>query len=74
MHPHMIQYKHCSTFDSTPEGNIGPCLDMARAMLSVAGTVVVPALPVNGRTTYLGYHFVHGVPLHESPMSRTPNR
>ena len=70
--PHMIQYKYCSTFDSTPEGNIGPCLDMAGDMLAVSGTVVVPALPVNGRTTYMGYHFVHGVPLHESPMSRHP--
>jgi len=72
LHPHMIQYKYCSTFDSTPAGNIGPILDVALDVLRVPGTIVMPALPVNGRTTYLGYHFVRGLPLDESPMSVHP--
>lgn len=70
--PHMVQYKYCSTFDSTPEGNIGPVLDVALDTCGAPGTVVVPALPVNGRTTCHGYHFVLGVPLHESPMKDHP--
>lgn len=68
----MVQYKFCSTFDSTPEGNIGPCLDVACELLAQVGSVVVPALPVNGRTTYMGNHFVLGVPLSESPMRSHP--
>lgn len=72
LQPRMIQYKYCSTFDSTPLGNIGPILDEMTRRLGVDGTVVVPALPVNGRTTYCGVHFVHGVPLDESPMRTHP--
>lgn len=73
LQPRMIQYKYCSTFDSTPEGNIGPCLDVAMQTLGpLPGAVVVPALPVNGRTTYQGRHFVLGVPLDESPMRQHP--
>jgi uncharacterized protein YgbK (DUF1537 family) len=72
LRPRMIQYKYCSTFDSTPEGNIGPILDVALDALKVPGTVIVPALPVNGRTTYQGQHFVLGVPLDESPMRHHP--
>jgi len=69
----MVQLKYCSTFDSTPEGNIGPCLDVALdAFEGLPGTIVVPALPVNGRTTYQGYHFVLGAPLDESPMRDHP--
>jgi 3-dehydrotetronate 4-kinase len=67
-----IQLKYCSTFDSTPEGNIGKSLDAARDVFDFRSTVVCPALPVNGRTTYMGYHFVHGRLLSESPLSRHP--
>ena len=35
-------------------------------------TVALPALPVNGRTTYMGHHFVHGQLLSESPMRNHP--
>lgn len=72
LQPRMIQYKYCSTFDSTPDGNIGPILDETTSRLGVPGTIVMPALPVNGRTTYCGLHFVHGVPLDESPMRHHP--
>lgn len=67
-----IQFKYCSTFDSTSAGNIGP---VAEALLDALGTrfaVAVPALPVNGRTLYLGHLFVDGVLLSESHMRHHP--
>jgi 3-dehydrotetronate 4-kinase len=70
--PQMLEIKYCSTFDSTREGNIGPTLDAAMDEMGEPFTVALPALPVNGRTTYLGYHFVHGQLLSESPMRHHP--
>lgn len=64
--------KYCSTFDSTPEGNIGPVLDELLELTSAPRAVVVPAFPDNGRTVYQGYLFVHGQLLHESPMRDHP--
>ena len=66
------QIKYCSTFDSTRKGNIGPSLDAAMDALQTKATIVSPALPVNGRTTYLGYHFVNGDLLSESPLKDHP--
>ncbi|MBL8295017.1 MAG: four-carbon acid sugar kinase family protein, partial [Bryobacterales bacterium] len=40
--------------------------------LDASYTVAVPALPVNGRTQYLGHLFVNGVLLNESPMRHHP--
>lgn len=65
-------FKYCSTFDSTTEGNIGPVTDALLGALEQDFTVVCPALPINGRTTYQGYLFVNGVPLHESGMRNHP--
>jgi len=70
--PHQIYFKYCSTFDSTPKGNIGPVADALMNELSEPFTIAVPALPVNGRTQYQGHLFVNGVPLHESPMRSHP--
>ncbi|MGD2175324.1 MAG: four-carbon acid sugar kinase family protein [Candidatus Brocadiaceae bacterium] len=70
--PRQCQIKYCSTFDSTRKGNIGPSLDAAIECLDVEATIVCPALPVNGRTTYNGYHFVHGALLSESPLRDHP--
>lgn len=67
-----IQVKYCSTFDSTPRGNIGPSLDAVLEATGAEATIVAPALPVNGRTTYCGYHFVHGQLLSESPLRDHP--
>ncbi|HVF43261.1 MAG TPA: 3-oxo-tetronate kinase [Pyrinomonadaceae bacterium] len=70
--PRVFQIKYCSTFDSTPEGNIGPTVDAALEELGEEFTVALPALPVNGRTTYRGYHFVHERLLSDSPMREHP--
>lgn len=65
-------FKYCSTFDSTATGNIGPVTDALLDALGSKMTVMVPALPVNGRTVYMGYLFVNGVPLDESGMRHHP--
>jgi uncharacterized protein YgbK (DUF1537 family) len=70
--PRVFQIKYCSTFDSTPEGNIGPTVDAALEELNEEFTVALPALPVNGRTTYRGYHFVNQQLLSDSPMREHP--
>lgn len=65
-------FKYCSTFDSTPEGNIGP---VAEALMEDLGTdfaIAAPAFPTTGRTVYQGLLFVGGVPLNESGMQDHP--
>ncbi|MDT0316850.1 3-oxo-tetronate kinase [Streptomyces millisiae] len=65
-------FKYCSTFDSTPAGNIGPVTD---ALLDAAGaplTLACPASPPNGRTVYQGHLFVHDQLLSESPLRHHP--
>ena len=65
-------FKYCSTFDSTPEGNIGP---VAEALLEALGgdvAVVCPAFPTTGRTLYQGHLFVNGRLLSESGMETHP--
>jgi 3-dehydrotetronate 4-kinase len=64
--------KYCSTFDSTPEGNIGPICDAVMEVLEVPYTILCPALPVNGRIVKKGCLYVNGVPLHKSPMKDHP--
>ncbi len=70
--PRTIQIKYCSTFDSTERGNIGQSIDAAMDTLSESFTIALPALPVNGRTTYCGYHFVKQRLLSDSPMRNHP--
>ncbi len=65
-------FKVCSTFDSTPAGNIGP---VAEALLDALGAdfcCVTPAFPENARTVYQGYLFVGDVLLNESGMRSHP--
>ncbi|MBD0329987.1 MAG: four-carbon acid sugar kinase family protein [Thermoleophilia bacterium] len=65
-------FKYCSTFDSTPEGNIGPVADALLDALNAELTVVCPAYPANGRTVYNGHLFVGHRLLSESSMARHP--
>lgn len=65
-------FKYCSTFDSTPAGNIGPVTDALMAALGTGFTVACPALPANKRTVYNGYLFANDVLLNESGMQDHP--
>jgi len=67
-----IFFKYCSTFDSTAAGNIGPVTDALLGALGSTFTVVCPAFPETGRTIYMGYLFVNGIPLAESHMRHHP--
>ncbi|MGE4282281.1 MAG: 3-oxo-tetronate kinase [Clostridia bacterium] len=67
-----LYFKYCSTFDSTPRGNIGPVVDQVLESYDIPFTILCPALPVNGRTVKDGHLYVNGVPLHESPMRNHP--
>ena len=67
-----ILFKYCSTFDSTPKGNIGPVADALREALSCELTLICPAFPKNGRTIYNGVLFVGELPLAESSMKDHP--
>lgn len=64
--------KYCSTFDSTPEGNIGPVMDALLEECQIPYTILCPALPVNGRVVRQGHLYVNGELLHESPMKNHP--
>ncbi|WP_407646155.1 3-oxo-tetronate kinase [Actinacidiphila oryziradicis] len=64
--------KYCSTFDSTPHGNIGPVIDALMNHLGETVTIVVPGFPDAGRTVYLGHLFVGKELLDESPMRHHP--
>jgi len=67
-----IYFKYCSTFDSTPKGNIGCVMDFMLDRLQLQYTVLCPSLPVNGRTVKDGVLYVNAVPLSESPMKNHP--
>jgi len=65
-------FKYCSTFDSTPAGNIGPVTEALMAALNCDFTIACPAFPEAGRTIFKGYLFVGEVPLDESGMRNHP--
>ncbi|MGE5171259.1 MAG: 3-oxo-tetronate kinase [Rudaea sp.] len=71
-----IYFKYCSTFDSTPQGNIGPVTEaLMDALSDVPGadfTIATPAFPDNGRTVFKGHLFVGDLPLNESGMQHHP--
>jgi 3-dehydrotetronate 4-kinase len=65
-------WKYCSTFDSTPQGNIGPVAEALMAKLGVAQTIYCPAFPENGRAIFMGNLYVGEQPLAESSMKDHP--
>lgn len=67
-----VFFKVCSTFDSTPRGNIGPVADALMEALDAPFALVTPAYPRNARTVYRGNLFVGEVPLAESGMRDHP--
>lgn len=67
-----IFFKYCSTFDSTPRGNIGPVTEALMKALGVDFTIATPAFPDNGRSVFKGYLFVGDQLLNESGMRDHP--
>ena len=67
-----VYFKYCSTFDSTPQGNIGPVTEALMDALGADFTIACPAFPENKRTIFKGYLFVGDVPLNESGMRDHP--
>jgi uncharacterized protein YgbK (DUF1537 family) len=65
-------FKYCSTFDSTPRGNIGPVAEALMAETGATQTIYCPAFPENGRTIYQGKLFVFDRLLSESGMRDHP--
>ncbi|MBL8350703.1 MAG: four-carbon acid sugar kinase family protein [Burkholderiaceae bacterium] len=67
-----IYFKVCSTFDSTPHGNIGPVAEALMDELGADFAVVTPAFPENARTVFKGHLFVGDQLLSDSPMKHHP--
>ncbi len=65
-------FKYCSTFDSTPLGNIGPVAEALMQELGTDFTIACPAFPTNARSVYNGYLFVGEHLLNESSMRDHP--
>lgn len=67
-----IYFKYCSTFDSTPAGNIGPVTEALMDALGTDFTIATPAFPDNKRTVFKGYLFAGDVLLSECGMQNHP--
>ena len=67
-----IVFKVCSTFDSTPQGNIGPVAEALADALGARRVIVCPAFPAAGRSVYQGHLFVGDRLLSESGMESHP--
>ena len=71
-----IYFKYCSTFDSTPVGNIGPVtdalLDALQDLPNSGLTIACPAFPENQRTVFKGHLFVGDQLLSDSGMRNHP--
>ncbi|PBC51783.1 3-oxo-tetronate kinase [Rhodococcus sp. ACPA1] len=67
-----IYFKYCSTFDSTPDGNIGPVLDALTDAIGAATVITTPSSPEHLRTQYQGYLFVDMLLLSDSHMRNHP--
>jgi uncharacterized protein YgbK (DUF1537 family) len=65
-------FKYCSTFDSTPDGNIGPVTEALADALGARQVLVCPAFPAAGRSIYQGHLFVTDKLLNESGMQNHP--
>jgi 3-dehydrotetronate 4-kinase len=67
-----IYFKYCSTFDSTPQGNIGSVLEALMDATGAEFSIATPAFPDNGRSVFKGHLFVGDQLLHESGMQNHP--
>ena len=67
-----IYFKYCSTFDSTPQGNIGPVTEALQRALGAGIAPATPAYPRNQRTVYRGHLFVGDTLLSDTGMRHHP--
>jgi uncharacterized protein YgbK (DUF1537 family) len=67
-----IYYKYCATFDSTPDGNIGPIADALLAATGAERTIICPAFPEYTVTVFQGRMFLGPTPLGESFKRHDP--
>lgn len=67
-----IYFKVCSTFDSTPKGNIGPVIEALMDEIGCDFSAVVPAFPDAERAVYRGHLFVGDALLSDSGMRNHP--
>lgn len=65
-------FKVCSTFDSTPQGNIGPVAEALMDVLQAGIAIACPAFPENGRTVFRGHLFVGDALLSDTGMRHHP--
>jgi uncharacterized protein YgbK (DUF1537 family) len=65
-------FKVCSTFDSTPRGNIGPVAEALMAALGADFAIACPAFPENSRSVYRGHLFVGDALLSDTGMREHP--
>ncbi len=64
--------KYCATFDSTPEGNIGPCADEIMEATGADRMLFVPAFPEARRYVFQAHLFVADQLVSESPKRFDP--
>jgi uncharacterized protein YgbK (DUF1537 family) len=67
-----IFFKYCATFDSTDEGNIGPCADLLRDVTKARQTLFCPSFPEAGRRVFQGHLFAGDQLISESPKRYDP--
>lgn len=67
-----VYFKYCSTFDSTPQGNIGPVTDALLDASQSTFTIACPAFPATLRTVFKGHLFVGDQLLSDSGMRDHP--
>lgn len=77
--PRLVQYKVCSTGDSSPSrGSIAPAVEVGRRLFGQEPTPILIAQPGLGRYTVFGNHFARSSDglvqrLDRHPMSRHPS-
>jgi 3-dehydrotetronate 4-kinase len=67
-----IFFKYCATFDSTNDGNIGPCADALVGATGARQTLFCPAFPEAGRRVFQGHLFSDDQLISESPKRYDP--
>lgn len=67
-----LVFKYCATFDSTDDGNIGPCADLLRELTGVGLTAFCPSFPEAGRRVFQGHLFADRMLISESPKRFDP--